>query len=148
MRVVINDRELPGRMRVMGRQRVGERRGDLVMETALSGVEGTIERTPVDEGEARSSWVRGLTELGGGEPPGWEGSHPDDEAIRRGSDAGRAERRERSTETEVTCRSEVEHVIYLEYGTRRMEGRGAVRRSLAVAGELVRVREFLVAGML
>jgi len=108
----------------------------------------TIMRTPVDEGEARGSWVRALQLVGGDSPGGWEGAHPDSEAIRQGMEKGEIERMSNDSQSEIRCVSEVEHVVYLEYGTRKMPPTAAVRRSLSIAAEGVRRREFLTSGMM
>ncbi len=148
MRVSVEAEVLLGKLQRLAGDRVAMRRRGIVEEGCRIALRETIERTPVDEGEARSSWVTGLRLLGGSVPAGWEGGHPKGDAIRAGSEQVQVERIEGSVQTEVQCRSDVEHVVYLEYGTRRMEPRAAVQRSLAATAESVREVDFLTVSMM
>ena len=136
------------KLQKLARERVSVRRREIVLEGSRTALRETIQRTPVDEGEARSSWVAGLRLLGGGEVSGWEGPQARSESILEGSRAMRVERLDGSVQTEIACRNEVEHVVYLEYGTRRMSPRASVQRSLETTAEFMRRVEFLTAGMM
>jgi len=146
--VEVDAEVLLGKLQRLAGERVASRRREIVQAGSRMALTETIDRTPVDEGEARSSWVTGLTLLGGTPPAGWEGGHPKGESLRAGSEAASVEQIEGSVQSEIQCRSDVEHVVYLEYGTRRMEPRASVQRSLAETAERIGEMEFLTAGML
>lgn len=78
-----------------------------------------IESTPVETGEARSAWNDAIILLGshGGQSDGSDVTVDEEEGM-----------------TEIRMTNRVRHVVFLEYGTRRMAARGIVRR---VLGEVV-----------
>jgi len=142
------DRELVERLRLLGRHRVSSRREEIVLDTTRHVLRETIYRTPVDQAEARGSWVRPLQLAGGDVPSGWEGAHPHAESIRSGMEKSHMERIQNEWQSEIRCSSEVPHVVYLEYGTRHMPATTAVRRSLIAGAERVRMEEFLTSGIM
>ena len=127
---------------------VAARRREFIEAGTRTALSETVERTPVDEGEARGSWVAGLIAVGGSAPSGWEGSRAKSASIAEGSKRIRVQRVDGSVQTEIQCRNEVQHVTYLEYGTRKMEARAPVRRSLEETAEFLRNWEFLTAAMI
>jgi len=77
----------------------------------------TVQRNPVDTGRA---WVESLEQLGGSAPAGWEGSHPESDAIAEGRGRSRVVESGERHLSEVAAVSGVDYINYLEFGTRKM----------------------------
>ena len=140
MAIAVVEVDAAGLVREIGvvrARRVPAGRRRLVGEVIREAVRRTIERHPVETAEARSAWVAALEDLGGAPPPGWEGATPDGEAIAEGRTRGTTSRTETGSRTEQAATNGVKHVIFLEYGTRKMAPREMVRRSLEEVHEMV-----------
>ncbi|HSG69108.1 MAG TPA: hypothetical protein VLA12_01765 [Planctomycetaceae bacterium] len=104
----VDTRNLQRELLVLRRRKLPRFRTSLIQRVMEQAVDATRDRTPVETGEARDGW-----------------------------DQSNIESIEQSEMSERKLTNRVEHVIYLEYGTRRMEPREMVRRSLAEAAQLV-----------
>lgn len=104
----VETRNVQRELLVLRRRKMPRFRTSLIQRVMERVVDATRERTPVETGEARD---------------GWDGSQ-----IELGEQADASERH-------LTNR--IEHIVYLEYGTRRMQPRHIVQRSLAEAAQVV-----------
>ena len=88
----------------------------LVKGTLLRVVDQVIARHPVDTGRSRDAWIDAANQL-------WDGSVDADSE-------GHAMQREEKVQTTMEVTNEVDYVVFLEEGTRKLQGRQMVSRSL------------------
>jgi len=114
----------------LAHQGVTEWRQEMVKTVLKEVLTRTIERTPVDEGRLRSSWVQQISALGGTAPSGWEGADPDSAAIREGANDGEVLIETDEETTQMDSVNHVEYAKYVEYGTRKMDAERMAGQSL------------------
>lgn len=104
----VDTRNLQRELLVLRRRKMPRFRTSLIQRVMEQAVDATRDRTPVETGEARDGWDQTNVEL-----------------------------IEQTEASERKLTNRVEHIVYLEYGTRRMQPRHIVQRSLAEAAQLV-----------
>ena len=107
LEVTVDFQNIQREIQLLRRKKLSRFRASLIHRVMDRAVAATTARTPVDTGEARD---------------GWDASIELSEQVE-------------SSERKLTNR--VEHIVYLEDGTRRMEPRQMVKRSLAEVIQLV-----------
>ncbi|QDT36104.1 hypothetical protein [Stratiformator vulcanicus] len=108
-----------------------DHRRAFVREVARQVLERTISRHPVDTARSRAAWVKGLLELGGTLPPGWQGSNAEGRAVEEGLAAGEVHEFDDGDLTEIEIINGVPYVGHLEYGTANAPEFAMVRGALA-----------------
>ena len=119
----LDDRLLQESLQELQKRRTPRFRRELTQRVLEQVVERVIARHPVETGRAREAWLSALSQS----ETGTSGSTPD----------ARSDRTEDANRTSVEVTNEVDYVVYLEDGTRRMRPFHIVGRALAESPVIV-----------
>ncbi len=130
LKIEVDSSRIIGEVDNLAHQGVVDWRQEMVKTVLKEVLTRTIERAPVDEGRLRSSWVQQITSLGGTVPSGWQGTDPDNAAIREGATDGEVLIETDEETTQMDSVNHVEYAKYVEYGTQKMDAEHMAGESL------------------
>lgn len=121
--ITLDDRLLQESLNDLQQRRTSEFRQQLIQRVLERIIDRLAARHPVETGRARGAWIEALSRIRNG-----TGGNSND---------ARADRTEEADRTSMEVTNEVDYVVFLENGTRRMQPRHMVARSMAEAPAIV-----------
>lgn len=118
-----DSRRLQEALNVLRKRRTPRYRQRLAQRVLEQVVERVIARHPVETGRARDAWMQGIDQIRTG--------------SNENTNDARSDRTEEADRTSVEVTNEVDYVVYLENGTRKMEPRRMVGRAVAESPAIV-----------